>query len=105
MNNNNNKTQILCNAFSLQMVNERNLSRVRFEAIEAPNPNEIAEMHSAIGHTDTAAVLGVDMNRINVQLSDDTELIVAQLSGGRLLEGSTTLPEGYSFTWVRVYLA
>lgn len=59
-------------------------------------------LESAVGHADTAAVLGVPMNRINVHLSKGDTAYVAQLVGGRLPEGSTTLPEGFSFKYIKV---
>ena len=48
----------LLNAFSLQMINEFP-SNVKFEEVETL-PNDLV---SAIGHQDTANVLGVPMNR------------------------------------------
>lgn len=66
---------------------------------------------SAIGHADTAAVVGnilgveVAMNRVNVTLTRDTELYVAQVVGGRLPEGCTTLPEGVTIKFVRATIA
>lgn len=56
---------------------------------------------SAIGHADTAAVLGVPMNRVSVKLSKGDTAYIAQLVGGRLPEGSTTLPEGFSFKFLK----
>ena len=66
---------------------------------------------SAIGHADTANVVGsllgveVAMNRINVTLTAETELYVAQVVGGRLPEGCTTLPEGVTIKFVRATIA
>jgi len=66
---------------------------------------------SAIGHADTAAVIGnilgveVAMNRINVALTAETELYVAQVVGGRLPEGCTTLPEGVTIRFIRATIA
>ena len=57
---------------------------------------------SAIGHQDTANVLGVNLNRVNVSLSKGDVAYVAQLQGGRLPEGSTSLPEGFSFKFFKV---
>jgi len=94
----------LVNAFSIQMLKKGGL--VRFEEIDATEVP--ADVVSAIGHADTAAVLTnmlgfpVSMNRINVILDENTELYVAQLVGGRLPEGATTLPEGFSFKFYRV---
>ena len=61
-------------------------------------------LESAVGHPDTAIVLvlGVAMDRINVKLNRGDVAYIAQLQGGRLPEGSTTLPEGFSFKYIRV---
>ena len=61
-----------------------------------------AGLTSAIGHQDTANVLGVPMNRVNVHLSKGDVAYVAQLMGGRLPEGSTTLPDGFTFKFIKV---
>lgn len=57
---------------------------------------------SAIGHPDTAKVLGIPCNRINIRLEKQDVLYVAQLQGGRLPEGATTLPEGFSFKYFKI---
>jgi len=86
----------LLNAFSLQMINQFPAS-VEFEEVtELPRG-----LVSAVGHQDTANVLGVEMRRINVVLNKGDVFYVAQLQGGRLPEGSTTLPEGYSFRFLK----
>ena len=96
----------LTNSFSIQMLQKGGL--VRFEEI---SPEDIpADVVSAIGHVDTANVLSdllgfsVAMNRAFVTLDEETEIYVAQLVGGRLPEGATTLPEGFSFKFYRVTL-
>ena len=92
------------NAFSIQMLKKGGL--VRFEEIDVTEVP--ADVVSAVGHADTAAVLSntlgfeVPMNRMNISLDEDTEIYVAQLVGGRLPEGATTLPEGFSFKFYRV---
>lgn len=88
--------QYLLNAFSLQMVQAPCVVRVE-EVTTLPS-----NLTSAIGHVDTAAVLGVEMNRINVALGAGDIAYIAQLQGGRLPEGSTTLPEGFSFKFLKV---
>jgi len=100
------KKKYLVNAFSIQMLEKGGL--VRFEEIDATDiPSDVA---SAIGHADTAAVLSdllgfeVTLNRAFVTLDEETELYVAQLVGGRLPEGATTLPEGCQFKFFRVTL-
>lgn len=60
---------------------------------------------SAIGHADTANVLGVTVNRVNVHLDAGDVAYVAQLQGGRLPEGATTLPDGFKFKFVKVEVA
>lgn len=88
----------ICNAFSIQMINDT--CDIHFEKL-AEKPN-LEGFTSAVGHADTAAVLGVTMNRISVKLNPGDDLVVAQLVGGRLPEGSTTLPEGFYFEFWRV---
>jgi Domain of unknown function (DUF1874). len=86
----------LLNAFSLQMVDVP--CKADFELVE-----ELPQgLTSAVGHQDTANVLGVEMNRINVKLNKGDVAYIAQLQGGRLPEGSTTLPEGFSFKYIKV---
>ena len=89
----------VCNAFSLQMVNVddydmkvRTISEEEFNNIKSVTP-------SAVGHADTANVLGVAMNRVSVTLDKGDKIVVAQLVGGRLPEGSTTLPNGFAFKY------
>lgn len=89
---------LLLNAFSLQMLDDFPVS-IKVEEIPSL---EGLELESAVGHADTAAVLGVPMNRVNVKLSKGDTAVVAQLQGGRLPEGSTTLPEGFSFKFLKV---
>ena len=90
------KKVFLLNAFSLQML--QGDATVKFTEVDSLP----AGLTSAIGHQDTANVLGVEMNRINVPLQKGDVAYVAQLQGGRLPEGSTTLPEGFSFKFVKV---
>lgn len=87
----------LLNAFSLQMISEFP-TNVKFEEVETL-PNGLV---SAIGHQDTANVLGVPMNRVNVSLSKGDVAYIAQLQGGRLPEGATTLPNGFTFKFIKV---
>lgn len=123
----------LLNAFSLQMLSEMP-ANIKIEEVEASEiyshyailedggmvfgndiekyQNYVVEygrhphnyIKSAIGHQDTAAVLDVPMNRINVSLKKGDVAYVAQLQGGRLPEGSTELPEGFSFKFLRVII-
>lgn len=91
-----NKPVYLLNAFSLQMVDIP--CNVRFTEVDSL-PDGLT---SAIGHADTANVLGVTPNRVNVHLDAGDVAYVAQLQGGRLPEGATTLPDGFKFKFVKV---
>jgi hypothetical protein len=101
---------ILGNAFSLQMLDLQRTSNVKVEPLMLDEVRQILKegFVSSIGHQDTAAVLsdmlGLDVpcNRINVHLTTDDVLVVAQLIGGRLPEGSTKLPDGFGFQFVKV---
>lgn len=105
----------LGNAFSLQMletfpasVSIKELAEVVLEngTISAKVDGKVVfsntTFESAVGHADTANVLGVPCNRINVRLHEGDALVVAQLQGGRLPEGTTTLPAGFSFKFLLV---
>lgn len=89
----------VCNAFSLQMVNAEDYD-MKVRAISEEEFNNIKSVTpSAVGHADTANVLGVAMNRVSVTLDKGDKIVVAQLVGGRLPEGSTTLPNGFAFKY------
>lgn len=93
------------NAFSLQMLAEEQslVSVVPADWDEIP-----ANVISCIGHADTAAVASslagreIPCNRISVTLRPGDEMFVIQVTGGRLPEGSTTLPEGVKMELKRV---
>ncbi len=86
----------LLNAFSLQMLEGD--ATVKFTEVDKLPQG----LTSAVGHQDTANVLGVPMNRANVTLKKGDTAFVAQLQGGRLPEGATTLPEGFAFKFIKV---
>jgi hypothetical protein len=96
----------LCNAFSLSMLQGDATVRIKevpSDVWEAyADSLDCSDVVSAVGHADTAAVLGVPMSRINVSLGVGDVCLVAQLQGGRLPEGSTTLPEGFAFKYFKV---
>ena len=87
----------ISNAFSLSMIAPRahiDVSPLTAEEVAA------LPLESAIGHADTAKVvgglIGVDLsaNRANVFLKPGEKMVVAQYIGPRLPEGATQLPEG-----------
>lgn len=92
------------NAFSLQMVADNAI----ITKVEVA-PEEIPEgAVSIIGHADTAAVVGsilgrdILCNRASVMLDDEDTLYVAQVVGGRLPEGATTIPDGIEIKFYRI---
>lgn len=98
--------KFLTNAFSLQMIDLTTTFSVTGAPIDKKDiPKDVV---SAIGHPDTAAVLtdilGFDIpfNRISVKLNPGDELYVAQIVGGRLPEGATTLPDGFDIVFIKL---
>ena len=92
------------NAFSLQMVADNAIiAKVEVSPEEIPT-----EAVSIIGHADTAAVVStilgreVPCNRASVMLDDEDTLYVAQVVGGRLPEGATTIPDGMELKFYRI---
>ena len=101
----------LGNAFSLQMLSSFPAD-VRVEELGLEEVVALLQegFVSCVGHADTAnvltSVLGIEvpMNRMSVRLSLGDTLVVAQVMGGRLPEGATTLPEGVRFAFLKVTL-
>ena len=100
---------LLGNAFSLQMLNLEKAQKVQVTPVAVEDVKD-ADFTSVVGHADTASVLTnvlgkeVAFNRASVRLEDGDILYVAQVTGGRLPEGATTLPEGFALTFVKVTL-
>lgn len=93
-------TKYIGNAFSLQMITDFpcNVKIEETSKDEALSQDNV----SVVGHPDTAAVLGVQFNRVSVSLNKGDILYVAQVIGGRLPEGCTTLPEGFKMKFLKV---
>ena len=97
--------KVIANAFSLQMLDTSKEQSVKITPISEGEFNDAkATAVSAVGHPDTAAVLGVPFNRKSLKLEQGDELFVAQLVGGRLPGGCTELPQGFKFTYLKVTL-
>ena len=95
----------ISNAFSLQMLDTSKEQKVIITPVSEVEFNGAkATAVSAVGHPDTAAVLGVPFNRMSLKMEQGDELFVAQLVGGRLPEGCTELPQGFKFTYLKVTL-
>ena len=104
----------VANAFSLQMLEGDDMA-IRVQTIPKGGVEHALReasysdgWTSAVGHADTANVISDDLrmevphNRINLTLRPGDVLYVGQLVGGRLPEGTTTLPEGFRLVWKRV---
>lgn len=106
----------LCNAISMSMLAPWRLmdsdpTRLTVQPVTLDDARSIVagdEWVSAVGHADTAALMGallgvtVPANRVSVELTDMDSLLVGQYSGPRLPEGATTLPEGATLRWLLV---
>lgn len=95
----------LSNAFSLQMISDFPAVPI----IEAINASDIPpDVVSCVGHSDTARVLSdmlsmdIPCNRQAIKIAKDDTLFVAQVMGGRLPEGATTLPDGMRIQFFKV---
>jgi len=97
----------LGNAFSLQMLDTAVSTDIRVTPVDASVVAN-ANFTSVIGHPDTAvivsSILGKDVacNRTSVSLTKGDTLFVAQVIGGRLPAGATTLPDGFRLAFLKV---
>ncbi len=99
----------IANAFALGMLPDGHSISVRTMSLDDVRREiEGMEPYSIVGHQDTAAVFAgqlqrpVQLNRETVILQHGDILYVGQLAGGRLPEGTTTLPVGFQIIWRRV---
>ena len=101
----------IANAFSIQMIGslvKEGGVNISFTEISDLNEIKEADVMSAVGHPDTAAVISnllgkeVPANRININLEKGDVLYVAQIIGGRLPEGCKTLPENFELRFYKV---
>ena len=104
----------LSNAFSLQMLDmshPNTISTALTSIDDVKAALSESTFTSAIGHADTAIVVSnilnipIDPNRISIKLGNDDILYVAQVVGGRLPEGATTIPAGMSISFIKVTLS
>lgn len=108
----------ICNAFSLSMMpiwmEEDDEQTVKVTVIADPKKFLAKDQDmviSAVGHADVAALFSeqldmrIEMNRVSINLCDDTALLVGQYSGSRLPEGATKLPEGAKIKWLLVEIS
>lgn len=104
---NTNKKTYLGNAFSIQMLDVTSVNHLTVTPVAV---SEVASsgFTSVVGHPDTANVLAdmlgtsVPFNRVNMHLERGDVLYVGQVTGGRLPEGATTLPDGFAISFLKV---
>lgn len=94
----------LTNSFSLQMLTKfpsdfrcTEITKEKFDYYKQ-------QAVSYIGHHDLAYLLSVDYNRESLKLREGDVLLVAQIMGGRLPEGATTLPDNVSIKYLCVHV-
>lgn len=100
----------LFNSFSIQMVAALDEASVSFKKISVEQAkNLLADgVDSFVGHADTATVVGgllgmeIPCQRRFGMLTAGETAVVAQVLGGRLPEGCTTLPEGMTIQFFQV---
>jgi hypothetical protein len=92
------------NAFSPSMVDLAKFS-VSFEEITREQFEEEKKgAISVVGHQNTAEALNVKFNRTTLKLKNGDVLIIAQLLGGRLPEGTTPITEMMEFKFLKVVI-
>lgn len=97
----------LGNAFSLQMLDTTVATDIRVTPVDTAVVAS-SDFTSVIGHPDTAVVVSsilgknVPCNRTSVSLAKGDILYVAQVVGGRLPAGATTLPDGFKLAFLKV---
>ncbi len=98
----------LLNSFSLNMLADLTVD-LRVREIPLTEARACAaDLVSAVGHADTAAVyseqLGVAIAtaRVTVSLAKGETVLVGQYRGPRLPEGATHLPTGATIQWLLV---
>ena len=105
-------TLYISNAFSLQML--QGDAKLLAKEIGPEQARAFAKwtgetVEWAIGHEDTSAVVAEILEipdpgprRVSISIGKGDVLLVAQLVGGRLPEGATTLPDGFTLRFFTV---
>lgn len=93
---------ILINAFSLNMLREKE-TKLKISHVEDDEwENAIYNCKSYIGHKDLANILGVEYNRETVKIIPGDNVYIAQITGARLPEGTTELPSDVNIEHLKV---
>jgi predicted lipase len=88
------------------MLGDRTVNTLGMDDISKEEILDVIEQgyyNSVIGHQDVADYIGIPMNRVNTKLEIGDVLYVVQYVGGRLEEGSISVPdENYRFfkVWI-----
>lgn len=97
----------LGNAFSLQMLQGNTEYSLKIHETDLEEVKKLSFL-SVVGHEDTANILTgllgkpVQYNRETIVLHKKDVLYVAQITGGRLMQGAMFLPEGVKFKFYRI---
>ncbi len=73
---------------------------------EAKEWARVGVLESTVGHADTAAIFGSQLDldvpavRSTISLSKGDMVLVGQYRGPRLAEGAKTLPDGAGIVWI-----
>ena len=114
------ETLLVSNAFSINMLNAETSSIndscycYRFDSVTIEQAQQVLKSiggryRCCIGHVDTAQLVGNQLglelaaNRETVSLAPHGVMLVAQYTGPRLPEGTSTLPEGASISYWLVW--
>lgn len=92
----------LCNAFSLNMVDESSYNVVVDEIPEEDFEKLKYKFKSVVGHEDTAKRFNVEFNRDSISIKKGDTILVAQLDVKRLPEGTKQLPENPEFKFLLI---
>lgn len=103
------KASILTEEFTLDMLDLTTKNTIKITPV-SPSEVRIVGFRSAVRSQASAKVLStilgvtvsVAPDKINLYDQEWNTLYVAKLSGGRLPEGATRLPEGFTYSFFRV---
>lgn len=90
------------NAFSFQMINNA-FGKLKFAELSQKDfMSQTENAKSVIGHEDLSRILKLPYNRESIHLEKGDVLYIAQLTGGRLPEGATKLPNNCKLKFIEV---
>ena len=85
------KLRYVSNAFSLQMIDD-GIITIKTISMDQFNTMKL-DAYSVMGHPDMAKLYELPFNRESIKLRQGDELLVAQITSGRLPVGITVMPD------------